>query len=93
MIELRLVPHESSIVFNLNSFLGWATYNEHDQRAAISRTEIVQAFFAAMEVWHGWFLAWSCSFIGFCCTKYFGEVYFRGCPKYTGVPCRKVGKT
>jgi len=45
MIELRLVPHESSIVFNLNSFLGWATYNEHDQRAAISRTQIVQASF------------------------------------------------
>jgi hypothetical protein len=45
MIELRLVPHESSIVFNLNSFPGWATYNEHDQRTAISRLEIVVGVF------------------------------------------------
>lgn len=29
---------------------------------------------------------------GFCSTKYFGEVYFRGCPKYTGVPCQKDGE-
>ena len=44
-IELRLVPHESSIVFNHNSFPGWATYNEHDQRAAKSRSEIVEGEF------------------------------------------------
>ncbi len=48
-IELRLVPHESSIVFNLISFLGWATYNEHDQRAANSRTVIVAGVFSAQE--------------------------------------------
>lgn len=45
MIELRLVPYESSIVFNLNSFLGWANYNEHDQRAAIPRAKIVAGGF------------------------------------------------